>query len=70
MFFWLVFLSVFAILYIPRQIADEGSIQFESYTILFFIVFGYGIMMGGFKTESIKSRKFLSGIFKCEEIKK
>ena len=70
MFFWLVFLSVFAILYIPRQIADEGRIQFESFAILFFIVFGYGIMMGGFKTESIKSRKFLSEIFKCKEIKK
>jgi hypothetical protein len=70
MFFWLVFLSVLAILYIPRQIADEGSIQFESYIILFFIVFGYGIMMGGFKTDSIKSRKYLSEILKCEEIKK
>ena len=45
---------------------------FDPMTLIPFgmLIFAYGLTMGGFKYESIKSNKFLQAIFEAETIKK
>ncbi|MBO9699048.1 MAG: hypothetical protein J7604_02500 [Sporocytophaga sp.] len=66
MIVWLSGVSAIAAAMINIQIS-RGSFEPGSLIILPFYVFGYGLSMGAFKEESIKSKKFFAELFEGKE---
>lgn len=48
--------------------ANSGKSNFPAYIPFLMLVLVYALIMGGFKWESIKSKKFLKDLFQAEEI--
>ena len=65
-FIWILIVIPVSITIIVAKITSGESVPFQRYSIL--LVFVLAVFIGGFKYESIKSRKFLIKLLEAEEV--
>lgn len=68
MIIWISLTLIF-FLFLLKEMIKVEKFSFELFTFLLMLVFGFGITLGGFKYESIKSKKFFAKLFEAEIIK-
>jgi hypothetical protein len=72
MIFWLGGVGFFFLVILWSFISSLGQTSATDPSILLFpagmFVFGYALLLGGFKFESVKSKKFFQELFEVEEV--
>ncbi|MDK2771532.1 MAG: hypothetical protein KYX68_04805 [Flavobacterium sp.] len=71
LFFMIIWMSLTLIffLFLLKEMIKAEKFSFEIFPALLMLIFGYGMTLGGFKYESIKSKKYFEKLFEAEIIK-